>query len=248
MVGQERSIRRLQHATEEYTLIGHGLDPFAPGVQDFHCALDRPEQGPGVDLRDREQIELERGHGSDVAASAAERPEQLGLGVAVGADTPAVGGDHVSRDDAVAGEPEFPDHPTEAAPERVSEHPHVRRRAGEIGETVVAGCNRKWFRQDPRLDARASPSHVDLDPAHPLRLHEQRVPAPVDRARVVAARIERDAQAALCREEDGGCDIVRRLRVDDGDGPLVDREVPGLPRRVPCLVARHHDVACETVA
>ena len=50
MVGQERSIRQLQHATEGFALVGHGLDPLAPGVQDLRCALDRPEQGPGVDL------------------------------------------------------------------------------------------------------------------------------------------------------------------------------------------------------
>ena len=40
-------------------------------------------------------------------------------------------------------------------------------------------------------------------------------------------------------------DVVRRLRVDDGDGPLVDGQVPGLPRGVPRLVARQDDVALD---
>ena len=53
---------------------------------------------------------------------------------------------------------------------------------------------------------------------------------------------------SLGGEQDGRDDVVRGLRVDDGDGPLVDRQVPGLPRGVPCLVARQHDVAGETVA
>ena len=57
--------------------------------------------------------------------------------------------------------------------------------------------------------------------------------APVDRARVVAARVEGDPQAVLGGEADGRGDVVGRLGVDDGDRPLVDGEVPGLPRDVP---------------
>ena len=71
---------------------------------------------------------------------------------------------------------------------------------------------------------------------------------PVDRARVVAAGVERDPEAALRGEPDGRGDVVRRLRVDDGDGPLVDGEVPRLARSVPAIVARQHDVACEAAA
>ena len=144
--------------------------------------------------------------------------------------------------------PNAADHPAEPAPERVAEHADVRRRAGEVGEAVLAGRDGERLRQHARLDPRAPRRRVDLDPAHPLRLQEQRVPAPVDRAGVVAAGIERDAQAALGGEADGRHDIVRRLRVDDGDGPLVDGQVPRLSCAVPRLVARQHDDSAETIA
>jgi hypothetical protein len=64
----------------------------------------------------------------------------------------------------------------------------------------------------------------------------------------VAAGIEGDAQAAIRGEADGGHDIVGRRRVDDRDGPLVDGEIPRLPRGVPGSVARQHDIAAEAVA
>ena len=112
---------------------------------------------------------------------------------------------------------------------------------------MFAGRDREGLRERSRLDARPTRGRVDLDAAHPLRLQEQRVPAPVDRARVVAAGIEGDAKAVLGGKADGGHDIVGRLGVDDGDRPLVDREIPRLPRGVPGFVARQHDIAGEAV-
>ena len=54
-------------------------------------------------------------------------------------------------------------------------------------------------------------------------------------------------EAQLRGEPDGRRDVVRRLGVDDGDGPLVDGEVPRLARRVPGLVAGQDDVAIDAV-
>ena len=141
-----------------------------------------------------------RGHGGDVPASATDRPEQLGLGVAVGPDEPAVGRDHVGRDDAVAGEPVAADHPAEAAPERISEHAHVRRGAGEVGEAVLAGGDRRAASTArPPRRARVAPAASISMPRIRSVFSEERVPAPVDRARVVAAGIERDARSRAPR-------------------------------------------------
>ena len=148
VVGQERGVRQLEHPTERLA---------ASRARSRSSRARRAGSPPrarsartGPRRRSRaigNSSSSMRGHRADVAASAAERPEQLGLGVAVGADTPAVGGDHVRRDDAVAGEPVLADHPAEAATERVAEHADVRRRAGEIGEAVLAGRNREWLRR-----------------------------------------------------------------------------------------------------
>ena len=48
-------------------------------------------------------------------------------------------------------------------------------------------------------------------------------------------------------EAHGRDDVVRRLGIDDGDGTLVDGQVPGLPRGVPGRVARQDDVAGKLV-
>ena len=248
VVGQERGVRQLQHPTEGLARVGRRLGPVPPCLEDLRRTLDRPEQDTRVDLGNGEELELDGSHGRDVAAAATDRPEEVGLVLLVDAEVPAVGGDHLGRDDAVAGEPERADHPAEAATERIAEHADVRRGPGQIGETVLASRDREWLREHPGLDPRASSVRVDLDAAHPFRLQEQRVLAPVDGPRVVATGVERDAQPALCGEPDGRHDIVRGLWVDGDHGPLVDRQVPGLPRGVPGFVAGQDDGAIDSVA
>ena len=112
---------------------------------------------------------------------------------------------------------------------------------------MLAGRDRERTRERPGLDPSPARRRVDLDPAHPLGLEEERVPAPVDRTRVVAAGVEgnlrpRSAARERCRRLVGG------FRVDDGDGALVDRGIPRLSRCVPGLVGGLHDVAVEAVA
>ena len=51
--------------------------------------------------RDRVELDLERGDDPEVAAAAAQRPEQVGLVVGVDAAELAVGGDELDRGDAV---------------------------------------------------------------------------------------------------------------------------------------------------
>jgi len=64
----------------------------------------------------------------------------------------------------------------------------------------------------------------------------------------MAAGVERDVQTSLGGVADRRDDVVRRLRVDDRHGTLVDGQVPGLPRRLPGLVAGQHDVARDAIA
>src|SRR6185503_11537346 len=101
--------------------------------------------------------------------------------------------------------------------------------------------------QDARLDTRASSLRIDLDTPHPFGLQQQGIPAPVDRARVVAARVERDPETVIGGEDDGRDDVVGGLRQNDPDRPLLDGQVPRLARRVPAVVAWKDDVAAEVV-
>ena len=73
-------------------------------LEDLGRPLPRPEHRAGVDLGRGVEDELHRGHDAEAAAAAAQRPEQLGLVVAVGAHDAAVGGDELDREHAVGGE------------------------------------------------------------------------------------------------------------------------------------------------
>ena len=247
VLGQERGVGQLQQAAERLARVRDRLDPAAPGVEDLGRALDRPEQRPGVELGDRDQVQLDRGHRGDVPAPAAQRPEQLGLGVAVDAQPPAVGRHDLGGGDAVAREPVRADHPAQAAPQGIAQDADVGRRAGEVREPMLGRGVGERLRQDARLDPRAAGAGVDGDPGHPLGLEEQRVGAPVDRPRVVAARVEGDPEAAFGGEPDGRRDVVGGRRVDDRHRPLVDREVPGLARRVPRRIPGQDDVAVDAI-
>ncbi|MBA2298874.1 MAG: hypothetical protein H0W14_12655, partial [Actinobacteria bacterium] len=57
--------------------------PGAPDLQDLCGPLDREPEDPRVDLLDREEVELDRGHDREGPAAAAERPEEVRLVVAV---------------------------------------------------------------------------------------------------------------------------------------------------------------------
>ena len=73
-------------------------------------------------------------------SAAAERPEEVGFVVVVGADELAVGGDELDRVDGACGESVLAAEPAEAAAEGVADDADVRGRTGERGEAVL--CSR----------------------------------------------------------------------------------------------------------
>ena len=82
--GGKRSKRR-----QGGQLVGErGLRQLPPGVHHLAGALDREPQRSRVGLRELEQLELDRGHDAEAAATAAQRPEQIGLALAVRPDEP----------------------------------------------------------------------------------------------------------------------------------------------------------------
>jgi hypothetical protein len=138
--------------------------------------------------------------------------------------------------------------PAQPATEGVAEDADIGRRAREVGESMLSGCLGERASQDPRLDARAPSDRVDRDAVHPTGLEEQDVITPLDGAGVMPARVEGDAQSSLGRPAHGGHDILSVLRPHDGDGPLVHRQVPRLPVRLPARVTGQDHVAGQPSA
>ncbi len=146
-----------------------------PGVEDLALALDRPPEDAGVDLGDGHEPELQRRHDAEVAAAAAEGPEEIGLVVAVGADEATVGGDELDRVDARRRQAVPAAEEAQATADRVADDADVGRRAGERGETVLGGRLDELDRPDACLDPRDPALRVDLDPPHALGLQEDGV-------------------------------------------------------------------------
>ena len=108
-----------------------------PGVQDLPVSLDRPPEDACVGLADGDQPELECGDDPEAAAAAAERPEELGLVFAVGADESSVGGHELDRVDVACGESVLAAEPAETAAEGVADDADIGRGTGERGEAVL---------------------------------------------------------------------------------------------------------------
>ena len=81
--------------------------------------LHRPERRPGHHGRaERMGLKLERGHDAEVAAAAAQRPEQIGMLARAGVHLRAIGQHHVGADQVVDREPEAARQVADAAAER----------------------------------------------------------------------------------------------------------------------------------
>jgi hypothetical protein len=118
--------RELEQPPDGRDLVGHRVDPLAPGGEDLGGPLDRPEQHAGVDLGNREEGELECGRDPERAAAAAEGPEELRLVVAVGAHESGVRVDELDGDDAVRGQAVHARQPRDASAECVADDADVR--------------------------------------------------------------------------------------------------------------------------
>jgi hypothetical protein len=100
--GQERHRRRGHDVGDGRQLLGRGLrlgdepgDDLGGGRQDQHAAHNR---------RDRVQPELEPGRHPEVAAAAADRPEQVRMPLVIDAQQPAVGGHDLGGQQVVDGQ------------------------------------------------------------------------------------------------------------------------------------------------
>ena len=88
----------------------------AEAAQDL--AGRRHEQRAAEDHPDRIEAELEAGHDAEVAAAAADGPEQVGVLLLARGDEPALGGDDLDRDERIDGQAVLAHQPADAATER----------------------------------------------------------------------------------------------------------------------------------
>ena len=142
--------RRRRQVDEPGDLVGRVGRPVAEHAQQVAARLARVEDRPGVDHRpERMELELEPRDDAEVAAAAAQAPEQVGVLRLARVDEPAVGGDDVGADEVVAREPELPHRPADAAAEREARRRPSSRR-GRRSSRARAPASRGRRRPTPR--------------------------------------------------------------------------------------------------
>ena len=218
----------------------------APRAQHLARLRERIDDQAGVHLgADRMEQELERGDDAEVAAAAAQRPEQVGLGVARDDVARAVGGDDGRAAQVVDRHAVAARQPAEAAAER---------EAGDAGGRVDAERRRQAVRlrlaievgeQRAGADARGAARRVDADRVHRRQVEQQAALGDRVAGDVVAAAANAEQHALLGGEADAGADVVLVAAARDQGRTAVDGAVPDLARVVVARVAGSEDAAAD---
>ena len=150
------------------------------------------------------QLELEPCDHPEVAAAAAQRPEQVRALLAAGPQHLPGGGDNLGGQQVVAGQPVLRGEPAEPAAQGQPADPGVADRAAGGGQAMRLG-GRVELRQRGAAAHPGGPRvRVHRDLAHGAEVDGQAVVAHRGAAEVVRAAAYRDLQAGVLREPDRG--------------------------------------------
>jgi hypothetical protein len=188
---------------------------------------------------------LERGYDAEVAAAAAQGPEQLGVGIVAGRDDLTGGQDHLGRQQVVDGQPIAAHQPALTATQGQARDPRARDRAAGRCEPKRRGCSIEladeyaWLRSD-RL-----PDWIDVDALHRRQVDHQSFVGDGLSGDVVAASAYGDLQSLLAAEVDRVDHVCGAKAAGDQGGSLVDEAVVDAPRLVVVGGAGTEDLAGE---
>jgi hypothetical protein len=216
-------------------------------VQHLVGALEWEEVRARVELADLDDVELDGGHDAEVAAAAAQRPEQLGLVLGVDADQLPLGGDELERRDGVGLQPVLAREPPHAATERVAGDADVGRGAVQPSQAMGRQARADAIPLDAGADANAAGAGIDADLLQAADVDEEQIVHVAQRRLVVGGRLRRDAQPEALGERDGLGDVAGVGRERDRGGPLVDEQIERRARLVVARVVGEHDGTGERV-
>ena len=226
--------------------VGHDADFVGGGG---HEVAEEPQHargllhGPGHQAGDhggayRVEPVLERGDDPEVAAAAAQAPEQLGVLVVAGDKELAVGGDHVAGREVVDGESEAAHEVADPATEGQPADAGVGDDAARHGQPEGLGLVVDVAPQTAALSPDRSRQGVDPHPGHGGQVDHQAVVTHGVSGDGVAAASHRHRQRPLPGELDRGQHVGRPRAAGDDRGPTLDVPVPDLPGGLVTLVAR----------
>ena len=239
----------VENSTSEPTRSFSVGEKVAPEADGRRAGLDRVDRGAEHHLRpDRMQGELEPGDDTEIAAAAAQRPEQVGVVLPARVQQAAVGCDHVRREQVVDAEAVARAQPADAARQRqagdagVGDQAAGRREAEGLGVAVDVAPG------GAALDPGAAPFGVDPHGAHERQVEHQPAIAHGVARDVVAAAADGHRQAMLAGEADGVDDVGDAAAAHDGVRAAIDHRVPHGPCRVVARIAVDQHLALQAAA
>jgi hypothetical protein len=246
LLRERRGGRNACEQEEAAELLRRGQDELAVPAQDVAGGLEVPEHRPGDHVADGVQPRGERGDDSKVAAAAADRPEQVGLGALVGVDDASVCQHDLRAEDVVDREPGPACQVADAAAEHQPARAGGRDDAGGRGKAVRVGRPVDVAEQRPAPDRDGARLWIDVDAVERRQVdHEPAVDAR-EAGAVVAAAADRELEAALAPEAHCCDDVVDVRDACDQRGPLVDHGVVELARLVVAGVVRPDEGASQS--
>jgi hypothetical protein len=161
---------------DRHQLVRRVRDPVAVETQHISRLLHRPEDRPGEHLRaERDAVELELRDDSEVAAPAAEAPEQVGVLVLARLEELAVGSHDIHRNELIDREPVLAHDPADPTAERQACDARVRDDAGRNREAERLRLPVELAEQYAGLHPRRALLRIDAHALHRREVDHQRV-------------------------------------------------------------------------
>ena len=217
----------------------------AIGAQHLVGLLDRPERRPRHHGAHRVQPEHERRDDAEVAAAAADRPEQVGVLGRARVRARSVRQDDLGLEHVVDREPvpaaqiADPAAEREAADAGRADDAARRRHADRVGGRVNLPPGR------PALDPNGAGVGVDLDAAHRPEVDHDAVVAAAEAAAVVSAAADGEQRVMPARKPDHRRHVVGGRAAGDHRRALVDHRVVQRASVVVARVGRADQLAGE---
>src|SRR5690606_39480198 len=129
-----------------------------------HCPGRRGQDDRTTDrIRHFAQPELEARDDAEVAATAPDRPEQIGVRGLVGANVRAVCSDDLRSEELIDRQAELPMQEADTATQRDAADADTRGITQAERQTVLAGRLRDRARRYAAADPGGAPAHIDVD-------------------------------------------------------------------------------------
>ena len=240
--GHERHRRRGHDVGDGRQLLRRGLRLGDERGDDV--GRRRQDQHPAHDRIDLVQPELEAGRDAEVAAAAADRPEEVRVRLGVRAQELAVRGHDLGGQQVVDREAVLADEVADAAAQRDPADPD-RAGVAEPGREAV-GCRRGrvFAGGQPRLGPGGAAFGIDLQRPHVREVEHDPPVGDAVTGDAVAAAADGQLQPGLARQRDDASDVGRVRGPDDDRRPAVDPAVEdGAGLVVLGVVRRDHSSA-----